>query len=84
MSSGNVFFFRFVAVFFRGECNEENDDCDGVLAKVQFETRPSVMEVSPQTFGLSKSILLIDHRIAGDHQIAGDHRLAGIDSLNLV
>ena len=41
-------------------------------------TRPSVMEVSPQTFGLSKSILLIDHRIAGDHQIAG------IDSLNLV
>ena len=30
-------FFRFVAVFFRGECNEENDDCDGVLAKVQFE-----------------------------------------------
>ena len=32
-------FFRFVAVFFRGECNEENDDCDGVLAKVQFQTR---------------------------------------------
>ena len=39
MSSGNVCIpvFRFVAVFFRGECNEENDDCDGVLAKVQFE-----------------------------------------------
>ena len=35
-------------------------------------SRPSVMEVSPYTFGLSKSILLIDHRIAG------------IDSLNLV
>ena len=33
------FFFRFVAVFFRGECNEENDDCDGVLAKVQFVKR---------------------------------------------
>ena len=32
-------FFRFVAVFFRGECNEENDDCDGVLAKVQFVKR---------------------------------------------
>ena len=31
--------FRFVAVFFRGECNEENDDCDGVLAKVQFVKR---------------------------------------------
>ena len=31
------------------------------------ETRPSVMEVSPKTFGLSKSLLLIDHRIAGDH-----------------
>ena len=41
MSSGNVCIpvFRFVAVFFRGECNEENDDCDGVLAKVQFEKR---------------------------------------------
>ena len=41
MSSGNVCIpvFRFVAVFFRGECNEENDDCDGVLAKVQFQTR---------------------------------------------
>ena len=34
-----MFFFRFVAVFFRGECNEENDDCDGVLAKVQCEKR---------------------------------------------
>ena len=41
MSLGNVSLpvFRFVAVFFRGECNEENDDCDGVLAKVQFQTR---------------------------------------------
>ena len=28
-------------------------------------------------FGLSKSILPIDNRIAGDHQIAGDHRIAG-------
>ena len=35
------------------------------------------MEVSPQTFGLSKSILLIDHRIAGDHRIHGDHQIAG-------
>ena len=41
-------------------------------------------------FWFIKSILLIDHRIAGDHQIAGDHRIpgdhriAGIDSLNLV
>ena len=35
------------------------------------------MEVSPYTFQLSKSILLIDHRIAGDHQIAGDHRIPG-------
>ena len=26
--------FRFVAVFFRGECTGEDDDCDGVLAKV--------------------------------------------------
>ena len=40
-------------------------------------TRPSVMEVSPQTFQLSKSILLIDHRIPGDHRIAGDHRITG-------
>ena len=29
-----IFVLRFVAVFFRGECNEEDDDCDGVLAKV--------------------------------------------------
>ena len=42
------------------------------------KTRPSVMEVSPKTFGLSQSILLIDHRIAGDR------RIAGTDSLNLV
>ena len=27
-------------------------------------------------FRLSKSILLIDHRIAGDHRIPGDHRIA--------
>ena len=53
-------------------------------ALVQMQTRPSEMEVSPQIFGLSKSILPIDHRIArdhriaGDHQIAGDHRIAGI------
>ena len=57
---------------------------------VKIKTRPSVMEVSPYTFGLSKSILLIDHRIAGDHRRAGDHRIAGdhliagINSLNLV
>ena len=43
-----------------------------------FITRPSVMEVSPWTFGLTKSILPIDHRIAGYHRIAGDHRIAGI------
>ena len=42
------------------------------------KTRPSEMEVSPKTFGLSKSILPIDHRIARDHGIAGDHRMAGI------
>ena len=48
------------------------------------------MKVSPYTFGLSKSILTIDHGItgynriavdhrrAGDHRIAGDHRKAGI------
>ena len=41
------------------------------------QTRPSVMEVSPQTFGLSKPILPIDHQIARDHRIAGDHRKAG-------
>ena len=35
------------------------------------------MKVSPKTFGLSKSILPIDHRIAGDHQIAENHRIAG-------
>ena len=29
-----IFVLRFVAVFFRGECNEEDDDCAGVLAKV--------------------------------------------------
>ena len=40
-------------------------------------TRPSVMEVSPWTFGLSKTILPIDHRIVGDHRIAEDHRIAG-------
>ena len=40
-------------------------------------TRPSVMEVSPYTFGLSKSILLIDRRVAGGHRIAGDHRING-------
>ena len=39
-------------------------------------TRPSEMKVSPYTFRLSKSILLIDHRIAGNHRIAGDHRVA--------
>ena len=39
-------------------------------ALVQMQTRPSDMEVSPQIFGLSKSILPIDHGIAGDHQIA--------------
>ena len=36
-----------------------------------FITRPSVMEVSPWTFGLTKSILPIDHRIAGYHRIPG-------------
>ena len=41
-------------------------------------TRPSVMEVSPKTFGLSKSILPIDRRIAGYHGISGDYRMAGI------
>ena len=45
---------------------------------LSLQTRPSVMEVSPWTLGLSKSILPIDHRMAGDHQIAGDHRIAGI------
>ena len=35
------------------------------------------MEVSPYTFRLSKSILLIDHQIAGDHRITEDHRKAG-------
>ena len=29
-----MFLYRFVAVFFRGECTGEDDDCDGVLAKV--------------------------------------------------
>ena len=46
-------------------------------ALVQMQTRPSDMEVSPQIFGLSKSILPIDHGIAGDHQIARDHRITG-------
>ena len=40
------------------------------------KTRPSEIEVSPQTFGLSESILPIAHRIAGDHRIVGDHRIA--------
>ena len=38
-------------------------------------TRPSVMDVSPKNFRLSKSILLIDHGIAGDYRITGDHRI---------
>ena len=66
------------------------------MISFRMQTRPSMMEVSPWTFGLSKSILPIDLRIAGDHQIAedhqiaGDHRIvrdhrkAGIDSLNLL
>ena len=37
------------------------------------------MEVSPQTSGLSKSLLPIDHRIAGDHRIARDHRITDGD-----
>ena len=44
---------------------------------VEAKTRPSEMKVSPLTFGLSKSILPIDHRIAGDHRIAWDHQIAG-------
>ena len=39
-------------------------------ALVQMQTRPSDLEVPPHIFGLSKSILPIDHGIAGDHQIA--------------
>ena len=63
----------------KGEKQNTNTWVLKTTTKTTFQiTRPSVMEVSPQTFGLSKSILLIDHRIAGDH------RLAGIDSLNLV
>ena len=50
---------------------------DTPLGGIIIKTRPSVMEVSPQTFRLSKSILLIDHRIPGDHRIAGDHRIPG-------
>ena len=38
------------------------DNCN-----ITLKTRPSVMEVSPWTFGLSKPILPIDHQIAGDH-----------------
>ena len=26
---------EYVGVFFRGPCDEENDDCDGVLAKLE-------------------------------------------------
>ena len=44
---------------------------------IDTKTRPSVIKVSPQTFGLSKSVLPIDHRIAGDYRIAGDHRIPG-------
>ena len=37
-----------------------------------------LLKVSQWIFGLSKSILPIDHQIAGDHWIAGDHQIAGI------
>ena len=36
-------------MFFRGECNEENDDCDGVLAKVQFQTGQIYLLVKQST-----------------------------------
>ena len=57
---------------------QKSDDEEVLVEEdIKMITRPSVMEVSPKTFRLSKSILLIDHRIPGDHRIAGDHRIPG-------